>query len=57
LISNLKPYKDIVTAKEYNLPIANEIANKILCLPLYPDLTKDEQKRIVDMVLEEPLEL
>ena len=57
LISNLKPYNDIITAKKYNLPIANEIANKILCLPLYPDLTKDEQKRIVDMVLEEPLEL
>ncbi len=52
LISNLPLYKDIVTAKEYNLPVANEIAKKILCLPLYPELTQDEQERVIELVLE-----
>ena len=51
LISDLPPYKDIITAKEYNLPVANEIAKKILCLPLYPELTQDEQERVIELVL------
>jgi dTDP-4-amino-4,6-dideoxygalactose transaminase len=52
LISNLKSYKDILSAKEYNLPIANRVARNILCLPLYPGLTQVEQKRIINLVLE-----
>jgi dTDP-4-amino-4,6-dideoxy-D-glucose transaminase len=50
LISNLKPYQSITTASKLNLPISNKIADKILCLPLYPDLKEEEQDRIIELV-------
>jgi len=47
LITHLDCYKC-----NFNLPIATEISDKILCLPLYPDLSKKEQDRIIKIVLE-----
>jgi len=51
LISNLDEYKFLRTSSISNLPGANDIAEKILCLPLYPDLSKDDQDRIIRIVL------
>ncbi len=50
LLSNLPMYEGIPSAAVSNLPIANEVAGKVLCLPLYPDLTTEDQDRIIDIV-------
>lgn len=33
-----------------NMPISRNISSKILCLPLYVELTKKEQKKILDII-------
>jgi len=38
LISEFPTYKRLDSAVSSNLPVANNIANKVLCLPIYPDL-------------------
>ncbi|MEA3352855.1 MAG: DegT/DnrJ/EryC1/StrS family aminotransferase [Campylobacterota bacterium] len=38
-----------IEPKQY-MPIARDISKRILCLPLYPDLTKDEQNLILDII-------
>jgi len=38
LISNFPMYQDMASADVRNLPLANDLASKILCLPIYPDL-------------------
>ena len=50
LISNFAPYKDIKSAAKENLPVANDIADRILCLPIYPDLSPRDQKFIIDII-------
>ena len=50
LISNFSPYKELASSKRDNLPIANKIAEQVLCLPIYPDLEDDNIKLIVDII-------
>jgi dTDP-4-amino-4,6-dideoxygalactose transaminase len=40
-------YKSFLSASVDNLPNSNFIANKILCLPIYPGLTNEDQTRII----------
>lgn len=48
LISSFAMYRGFPTSAEAHLPFANEIASKVLCLPIYPGLALDEQQRVVD---------
>lgn len=48
LISNFSTYKALPSAKRENLPQANRIAERILCLPIYPDLEHGDVCRIID---------
>ncbi len=50
LISNLALYGDLPSASWANLPVANDISSRILCLPLYPDLSTDDQERILGLI-------
>ena len=50
LISNFDLYKTIPTATATNLPEANRIANEVLCLPIYPDLSDDQLNHIVTTI-------
>ncbi len=50
LISSFPMYRGLASAQQYNLPVATDAASKVLCLPIYPDLTSDEQIRIVDVI-------
>ena len=50
LISEFPMYKDIPSAKLSNLPAAAEIARKVLCLPIFPELT-EQQARHVQLVV------
>lgn len=47
LLSNLPMYRNTPSADPANLPIANEAAERILCLPIYPDLTNAQVERII----------
>lgn len=50
LISNLPMYRDLSSAKPENLPMANLIANQVICLPIYPDLPESKVKELVDFI-------
>lgn len=49
LLSNMPVFKPYSTISE--LPISNNIANNILTLPLYADLTTNEVEKICDIIL------
>jgi dTDP-4-amino-4,6-dideoxygalactose transaminase len=50
LLSNLAMYADTPSAAPANLPVANDAAARILCLPIYPDLSDAQVERIVAAV-------
>lgn len=50
LISDFPMYADIPSAHRANLPVAASVADRILCLPIYPELAPETQDRIVDII-------
>jgi dTDP-4-amino-4,6-dideoxygalactose transaminase len=51
LISEFPTYRGLPSAARANLPVATEASQQVLCLPIYPALTQQEQQRIIDIVL------
>lgn len=51
LISQFPMYSNLISAQPNNLTAATKAAHEILCLPIYPDLTQSEQKRICEVIL------
>lgn len=54
LISNFPMYRGLPSAAKSLLPQANNIADEIICLPIYPDLNFEDQYQIVE-ILKSPL--
>lgn len=52
LISNMPTYRGLKSSSLENLPIANEVAKKILCLPIYPALSKVDQDEITGILVD-----
>lgn len=52
LISQFPAYKGLESAKPENLPVAEEITKKILCLPIYPGLRNQDIEKIVFIIKE-----
>lgn len=50
LISDFPMYRGLPSAARSNLPVAAAAADRVLCLPIYPMLTEDEQQRIITMI-------
>ena len=50
LITDFEPYKDIPSAHPKNLPVANKIANQVICLPMHHALSDDDVKRVIDCI-------
>ena len=50
LISNFPVYRGLDSARPENLPIATKLANQVLCLPMYADLTEEDVTRIVGVI-------
>ncbi len=50
LISEFPMYKGFDSANKMNLPIANKIANEVICLPIYPDLPHEKVNNIIDVI-------
>ncbi len=52
LITDFDPYKDIPSANPANLPVANKIANQVICLPMHHALSEEDVKRVVECVID-----
>lgn len=50
LISEFPMYRSLPSAHRTNLPVASDIALKVLCLPIYPALPQEEQGRIAKII-------
>ncbi len=50
LISSFAMYRGLPTSSPENLPYANKIADEVLCLPIYPGLSVQDQLRIVETI-------
>jgi dTDP-4-amino-4,6-dideoxygalactose transaminase len=50
LCSEYKCYKDLPSSRPKNLPVANDIKNRILCLPFYGDLDVTTANRIIEII-------
>lgn len=50
LISNFSTYKSLKSADKINLPVANDIAEKIICLPIYRNLAVNESEKIIENI-------
>lgn len=51
LISNFSSYSSLPSASFENLPLANKISEKILCLPIYPELNKTALSEIIKIII------
>lgn len=50
LITDFEPYRDIPSANPSNLPVANKIANQVICLPMHHALSEEDVKRVIDCI-------
>lgn len=50
LLSDLPMYADLPSADPANLPVARDMAQRVLCLPIFPDMSDDDLTRIIETV-------
>lgn len=50
LISDFSTYRGLESASPTNLPVANKIANQVICLPIYHTLRMEDVQRIIDII-------
>ncbi|WP_457445572.1 DegT/DnrJ/EryC1/StrS family aminotransferase [Roseateles sp. P5_E4] len=50
LISSFPMYRALPSAAPANLPVASRAAEQVLCLPIYPGLTAEQQDQIVELI-------
>ncbi len=51
LISQFETYSSLPSAAAENLPIATSIASKVMCLPIYPELSTDDVNKVVNSII------
>ena len=51
LISTFSPYNKYPSADPKNLPIATQMADEVICLPMHHELTTDDVNRVLDCIL------
>lgn len=50
LISNFSTYRGLNSSSPVNLPIANKMANSVICLPIHHDLEIDQLNYIIEII-------
>ena len=50
LISNFPVYRGLESASPENLPVATKLADQVLCLPMFADLSDDDVERILEVI-------
>lgn len=51
LISEFSTYRGLESAHPENLPVAHKIANSVICLPMYHNLTAEDIERIIEQIV------
>ncbi len=51
LISDFSTYRELDSAKPSNLPIANKVAEQVICLPIYDNLELEDVERVINVIL------
>ena len=51
LISQFPTYRGLPSSKPENLPIASNIADHVICLPIYPDLKGEDINKISSIII------
>ena len=51
LISTFSTYRGLPSASPANLPVATKIANEVICLPMYHELSGNDLERIINIVV------
>jgi dTDP-4-amino-4,6-dideoxygalactose transaminase len=52
LVTNFPMYRSIPSARPENLPLANRVSEQVLCLPIHPTLSAEDQDRIIQVIRE-----
>lgn len=52
LITTFEPYRNFLSAKVENLPIANRLADQVICLPLHHTLSEADVERVLSVIKE-----
>jgi dTDP-4-amino-4,6-dideoxygalactose transaminase len=52
LITDMAAYKEVDSLRRHPTPEAEEIARKVICLPIYPDLQAADVEKIVSIIRE-----
>lgn len=50
LISDFPMYRGMPSAAHANLPVAKRVAEQVICLPIYPELSKEQVALIVGLI-------
>lgn len=50
LISEFPMYRGLASASQDNLPVALDVSRKILCLPIYPNLSDEQLSLVIDVI-------
>jgi dTDP-4-amino-4,6-dideoxygalactose transaminase len=50
LISEFPMYRGLLSSAPSNLPVATDAAQRVLCLPIYPALSTEEQDRVIEIL-------
>lgn len=50
LISDFPMYRHLPSAGAANLPVATRAAQQVICLPIYPDLSEQEQRHVIEVI-------
>ncbi len=50
LISEFPMYRGMPSAQPANIPVASSASARVICLPIYPELSQDEQQFIINIV-------
>lgn len=50
LISQFPTYRGLQSSKQDNLPVATNVADQVICLPIYPDLELNQQEEVIELI-------
>ena len=52
LITDFSTYRGLESARPENLPVATRIADSVICLPMYHDLTDGDVDRVLELIIQ-----